>query len=128
MTYFSNMLTGSTTALAAALFLAAAPVHADDGTTAGFDPMGLDYHSSPSLLSEMGNHTRVLVDSTLQNFRVFNQRLARSIDYTEFRMTAMDLPAPENWDYEYWDSVKEPKSFVMPTEDGGLLFEFHFKY
>lgn len=88
----------------------------------------LDYHAQPTLFSGMSARTRVLVDNTMQNFRVFNQHLASSLERTEFRMNAMDLPAPENWDYEYWDYVKEPKSFVMPTEDGGVMFEFQFKY
>ena len=128
-----NEKTNPLRALLLALALAAPNLHAADGSTVtapgfGFEAPGPEYHEPASLFSTMGTGTRLLVDQTMQNLRIFNQRLAHSLDQTEFRMTAAELPAPENWDYEYWDYVKEPKSFVMPTEDGGLLFEFQFKY
>jgi len=108
------------------LLLAAtsASVHAAEGTGT-FPAISPDYHDSPSFFSDMGGRALQLVGSTAQ---VFNRKLAHSISTSSFRMTPADLPAPENWDYEYWDYVKEPKSYVMPTMEGGLMFEVQIKY
>lgn len=99
-------------------------IAADDDA---FTTSAMDYRAQSSMFSGMGDRTRQLVESTMQNLRVFNQGLARSMDRTDFRMSAMDLPAPDNWDYEYWDYVNQTKSFVSPTSDG-VMFEIEIKY
>ena len=113
-------------ALPVLLCIAAASAHAEDAGSA-FTSAAIDYRTESSLFASMGDRTRGLIDGTMQNFRVFNQRLARSLDYTDLRMSALDLPAPDNWDYEYWDHVNQTKSFVTPTSDGVML-ELQIKY
>ncbi|HDP89419.1 MAG TPA: hypothetical protein ENN42_05605 [Thioalkalivibrio sp.] len=109
--------------------IASTPLHAADaGGMAPFPASGPDYRYTPSVFSDVGTRARQLVDYTTQSLQVFNQRLAHSISTSTLRMTPADLPSPDNWDYEYWDYVKEPKSFVMPTTEGGVMFEFQFKY
>lgn len=87
-----------------------------------------DYHAPTTAFDSFNVSGNALVEKTLDNLRVFNLQMARALDRTEFSMSALEVPGPDDWDHRYLDDVEQTKTFVTPVGVDGLMFELQLKY